>query len=250
MYAMYAVVFTIFAVYLGTVAVLFEGFAWFLLWPAVSVFLVGLAYAGLGVRVFGKRPDGRLVAWKLLLMLPFLCLTWGIWHFIRFWSREAPFAEVISGFWIGRRCFPSEIPSDITIIVDLTSEFFEPRRNRTEKQYHCLPILDAGVPQLKPFEELVAQVASSGPGVFIHCGAGHGRTGLFAAAVLIARGAAFDRNQAIAMMRAVRPRIRLNQVQRRFLRTWNESRIEIRDRILSPSEQESNTPHPQPNNPL
>ncbi|MEM7478291.1 MAG: hypothetical protein AAF483_25160 [Planctomycetota bacterium] len=41
-----------------------------LLWPAVSIGIVGLGYLVLAHRVFGKRPDGSTALASTLLLLP------------------------------------------------------------------------------------------------------------------------------------------------------------------------------------
>lgn len=80
------------------------------------------------------------------------------------------------------------------------------RKSRTEYEITDVPILDYGVPDAAGTERFrreavrVAQDIQSGRRVFIHCGAGIGRTGTFACAVLIASG--YEANNA---MREISP---------------------------------------------
>lgn len=90
----YAVRFCIFGMILAAVGACLGGPAWLLLWPAVSLVLIGGAYAGLGPRVCGKQPDGRMAWWAVLALLPYLLTTWIGWHAIRRLSREACCDEV------------------------------------------------------------------------------------------------------------------------------------------------------------
>ena len=189
----YAIVFTLFGLYLGALAFLLGGPAWLLLWPALSFVLLGVAYAGAGPRLLGKRPDGSRVWWAAALFLPYLLLTGGIWHLQRCLSREPCCNELAPGLWGGRRPCPPELPDIVTLVVDLTAEFREPAKVRSGREYRCLPVLDASVPSAEGFRQLVEEVANWPGGVYVHCALGHGRTGMFVAAVLIARGLAARR---------------------------------------------------------
>src|SRR5688500_5133902 len=122
----YAVVFGLLAVVLAGYAVALEGLAWLLLWPALSFLVVATAYAGVGPKLLGKRPDGRIAWWALVLHLPYFLLTWGVWHAQRRVDRGPAVNEVAPGLWIGRRALPNELPPGVTLVVDLTGEFHEP----------------------------------------------------------------------------------------------------------------------------
>jgi protein-tyrosine phosphatase len=213
----YTVVFALFGVYLAVVAFAVGDFGWLLLWPAVSFLLVGAAYAGLGPGIFGKRPGGTLAWWALLLLLPYLVLTWAVWHLARAFRKEACCHEVAPGVWLGRRPYPRELPPDVTLVVDLTAEFPAHRGVRRGRTYLCLPTLDTGAPEEAAFGDLVRQVAAWRGKVYIHCAAGHGRSALVAAAVLVARGLARDGRQAEEALRKVRPGVRLLKAQRELL---------------------------------
>src|SRR5947207_1355977 len=75
------------------------------------------------------------------------------------------------------------------LVVDLTSEFADPRAVRMARDsYLCVPTLDACAPDATAAREALERIDASDKPVYIHCAQGHGRTGSFAAALLIRRG--------------------------------------------------------------
>ena len=121
---------------------------------------------------------------------------------------------------VGRRLLRSEICETFDNYVDLTAEFIEPSAIRCSPGYCSFPILDGSAPTV---EALHAVVNSLRPGrTFVHCAQGHGRTGLFALAVLLSSGAAKAAEDGLQLLRAARPGIRLNRIQRQCI--WNYAR--------------------------
>ncbi|MFP2931680.1 hypothetical protein ACLESO_42155 [Pyxidicoccus sp. 3LG] len=160
----YASVFALFAVLLAFLATRLGGVWPLLLWPAASFGVVALAYAGVGPRVFGKQPDGRLRPWALAALLPYLLLTWATWHLARKLSREPAYAEVAPGLLVGRRLLPGELPPGTGAVLDLTSEFAEPEAIRTACRYVSLPILDASTLPVGAWPRCSARWPISCPG--------------------------------------------------------------------------------------
>jgi protein-tyrosine phosphatase len=213
----YSATFAILAMVLLIDAAYVGGCAWLFAWPAASFLIVALAYAGAGPKLLGKRPDGTIALWALVLHLPYFTLTWGVWHFQRWLSRAAPATEVSPGVWVGRRPLPRELPNTVTLVVDLTGEFRELAGVRAGRTYICPPALDATAPRPADLRRAVAMVSKWDGPVYIHCALGHGRTGMFAAALMIFRGLVPDVRAAIELLQASRPGIRLNPAQRRCL---------------------------------
>ncbi|NOK00490.1 hypothetical protein HNV27_02570 [Myxococcus xanthus] len=209
----YAFVFAMAAVLIAFLALRLGGVAWLLLWPGVSFILVALAYAGLGEHAFGKRVDGRMQPWAVILLLPYLLLTWGAWHLARWLSRERAFDEVVPGVFIGRRLLAGELPDGIVTVLDLTSEFVEPEGIRRAGRYVALPILDASILPVARVTPVLRELAVGPGALYIHCAQGHGRTGMIAAALLIARGDALDASTALSMVQRARPAVRLSATQ-------------------------------------
>jgi protein-tyrosine phosphatase len=213
----YAAVFTLLGCILAFTALTSGGPALLLLWPAVSFLVVGAAYAGLGPHVYGKRPDGRLAPGAVIVLLPYLLMTWAVWHLSRALDRSACCHEIAPGLWLGRRPFARELPPGVSLVVDLTAEFAEPRAVREGRDYHCVPSLDATAPDERSLRSAIEKVAGWPGTVYVHCAQGYGRSALFAAAVLVRRGLAADARQAEAQLRQSRPGVRLSPAQRRLL---------------------------------
>ena len=213
----YAFVFSLLALVLVADAVLLQGVGWVLLWPAGSFLLVAGAHAGLGPGVLGKQSDGRVTLWAVMLLFPYLLLTWGLWHMLRLLSREDCWNEVAPGLFLGRRAFPHELPNGVTLVVDVTSEFPAPRGIRNGREYICLPILDAESPDETGLRTLIERVAAWPDPVYVHCAQGHGRSALVMAGVLLLRGVARDPAEALQQLRTVRPGVWLKKSQRQLL---------------------------------
>jgi hypothetical protein len=181
----YAVFFLVVGVALSTIAVRGGGWSLLLLWPSVSVVLVGVAYAGLGPGVFGKRSDGTLHPGSACMLFPYVGSAWLVWHVARIVRREPPFHTLFEGVRIGRRLLPNEYPPGIASVVDLTCEFPEPTEVRADRTYYSLPVLDGAAPSIQALGDLINDFNRLPRDVYIHCAGGHGRTAIAAAALLI-----------------------------------------------------------------
>jgi len=184
-------------------------------WLGGNFLALGIAHGTGAPRVFGKRPDGSLARWGWLLFLPLLVFTNAVWQLSRLLTREPAHNSVTENLVVGRRLLPSELPRDFDNYVDLTAEFAEPRAVRSRPGYLCFPILDGGVPKPEALREAISRMR---PGTtFVHCAQGHGRTGLFALAVLLTTGVARDIDEGLQKLQSARPGIRLNRDQRRCI---------------------------------
>ena len=209
---------TIIGLVLAWAAVLLRGWGLLLLWPAGAFLLTALAYRRGWHGAFGKRPDGRLAVGPLVVLLPYLLLTWAAWHFRRWLWQEKPYSEVADGLFLGRRVYGRELPDGIEMVVDLTAEFIEPRGVRQGRRYVCLPTLDATAPTFEAFAELVDTVAAFQGRVYVHCAVGFGRSATVIAAVLLRRGVCERIGQVIHRLQQARPGVTINRSQVRLLR--------------------------------
>ncbi|WIG99334.1 tyrosine-protein phosphatase [Myxococcus sp. SDU36] len=213
----YAFAFVMGAALLAFLAKTLQGPGLLLLWPAVSFVLVALAYAGAGPKFLGKLPNGRMQPGAVLALLPYLLLTWGTWHLVRLVSRERPYDMVVPGVVAGRRLLPGELPAGTAVVLDLTAEFIEPEGICGACRYVSLPILDASTLAAGKAAPVLRELATLPGPFYVHCAQGHGRTGMIAAALLVARGDAPDGREALAMIQRVRPAVRLSTAQQHAL---------------------------------
>ena len=190
------------------------GGAWlWLLWPCVSLLLVALNYALFGVAGFQKHTDGSLSSASTWLLAPYLL---GAWVNSRLWTRKHPQADqVVEGVWLGR--VPTAVEAmSFSAVLDLSAEL--PVR-LPGKTYRNLPLLDLVAPNSEACRqgaELIEQLRQQGP-LLVCCALGYSRSATLVAAWLLQSGRADSVEQAIAMIRAARPRIVLGDAQRKAL---------------------------------
>jgi hypothetical protein len=219
----YALIFLFLGVSFAIYAATLGGWGYLLLWPAISAALVGLGYAGLGARVFGKRSDGRFAAWAWAVHSPYLLITLAVWYVLRWTVPESAADEVAPGVWVGRRPLCHEIPADCRWVVDLTAEFWVARgvcgtNGQAARQYVCRPVLDGHVADERTFVQTVRAVAALEGPIYVHCAQGHGRSAALAAAIMISRGLAADVDEAESRMIEARSRVRMKESQRALVR--------------------------------
>ena len=156
------------AIGIGVASMLTAGISWavpqpyafFAAWTAVSCALVSGAYLGNWPAVFGKRR-GRLQRWAVVLLLPYLSMFWFACWLMRAWRQTSTLDEIAPGVYVGGRLRGPDLPNDTTLIVDLTSEFSEPRELRNHPGYRGVAVLDGAFPPNEgAFLELLDEVAS------------------------------------------------------------------------------------------
>ena len=172
-------------------------------------------------RAFGKRPDGSLPVWSWLLFFPLLIYTLAVWHLLRLVTREPAQSSITKDLVVGRRLLASEFNDEFDNYIDLTAEFSEPPRIRRSPAYRSFPILDGAAPTPEALWQAVAGLKQGR--TYVHCAQGHGRTGLFALAVLLDSGAVRTIEDGLRMLTAIRPGIRLNRAQYRCIQDYAEN---------------------------
>jgi len=188
-----------------------DGVILWLLWLAVALAMVAAAYAAIGPALFQKRRDGRLSLAARLLTAPYrLCAFVNS----RLWTRhDAKPATVVDGLDIGR--FPSRAGlkrAAYRNVVDLTAEFAAPR---FAGNWRAVPMLDLVAPPADALIEAanaIERALPQGP-LLVCCALGYGRSVAAVATWFIRSGVARDVDEAVARLKAARPRLSLTQAQ-------------------------------------
>lgn len=195
---------------------------WFLLaaWLGLDFLVLGIAHYRNYHAVFGKRANGTLPAWSALIFLPLLIYISLVWHLMRLASREPAYQAISDKLVVGRRLLPGEFGETFDNYVDLTAEFIEPTSIRRSAAYLCFPILDSSAPAPEALHLVVSRLR---PGkTFVHCAQGHGRTGLFALAIMLETSATKSIDEGLTLLRAIRPAIRLSMAQHQCIEKYAE----------------------------
>jgi protein-tyrosine phosphatase len=206
---------------LPLIAIAFLGLAvwtrvWILLWPAAVLTGVAVVYLVRAPRALGKRPDGTLAWWAWLAWAPLFAYMRLLHEAARRLTDEPVANEVAPGVWVGRRPQLSELPPGVGLVVDLCAELPAAPAVATAQGYLCIPTLDSTSPPAAAIARAVDAMLAANGAVFVHCAFGHGRSATLAAALLVRRGDA-TLDDVERKLRAVRPRIGLNDLQRREL---------------------------------
>jgi protein-tyrosine phosphatase len=206
----YASFFLILAFATATLSLRGGHYGW-LLWPALSWLIVAISYGSGDVNWYGKTKAGNRNWFCRILLLPYLALLHIIWHLKNWISTEAPYHYILPNLIVARRLSASEIPANVGFIIDLTAEFLDPPNIRNHPGYICHPILDAGIEAESILLKLIHQTYTEPSKiVLIHCANGHGRTGMVAAIWLLANGKAATPEDAIKLLKSIRPGIGLS----------------------------------------
>lgn len=180
-----------------------------LLWPAVSLAVVGVAYLGVGPEIF-RKAHGRLPLSTWLVLGP--CLL-GQFASLQYYRRQCrPWDEAAPGVLIGRRLSGTEarlaVGAGVTAVLDLTAEFSE-AAPFLRLAYCNVPILDLTAPtseQLAAATAFIAEHARTGV-VYVHCKIGYSRSAAVVGAHLLATGQVATVADAEARLRRARPSI-------------------------------------------
>jgi protein-tyrosine phosphatase len=178
------------------------GTALWLLWPAVSLALVGLHYLGFGPAGF-QKSDGRLAPGSRLLLAPYLVAAW---LNSRLWTRHRPAPDAIAdGVWLG--CMPAAEDmrrGGFRGLVDLSAEMPAPAGDWAYAGVPQLDLTPLAPAALQAAAAAIERLRTHGP-LLVCCALGYARSASAVAAWLIASGRAADADAAIARVAACRP---------------------------------------------
>jgi len=126
---------------------------WPMVWPAMALAIMAIAYLALDHRVL-RKCGPKLPASTRLILFPYLL---GDWIALMFYRRSGEaFTQIAPGVWIGRRLWPHEaralIAVGVTSVLDLGAECSE-SPILAKLDYRALPVLDLTVPPPRVMRE-------------------------------------------------------------------------------------------------
>lgn len=198
------------------IAYLTGGWGWLLLWPAMSLFMVGLGYFTLGTTIFQKNRHGRMSPSARFLLLPYQI---GAWCSFLYFQRKSPnISQITPTIYLGS--FPrSRLP--VNAVLDLTAEWPKSRFTKALHYIAC-PRLDLVAPTVDELTESVAalhELEQNGT-VLVHCALGLSRSAIVVIAYLLQQKQANAIDDAIQLVANARPDIVIHNGHRTVLAQW------------------------------
>lgn len=203
-------------IYYLTGAFLLAASAWILrpwgillLWPAASLGIVTYGYFKGGSGIY-RKVGGRIPLETQVILAP--CLFGQYLSLCHYRRQCRAWDEVAPGVLIGRVLNHAEankvIQQGVTAVLDLTGEFSE-ASPLLKPTYLNVPVLDLTAPTRDQFDQAVAFIEeqSRNGRVYVHCKIGYSRSAAVVMAWLIKSGRASSTDEAVAMLRRVRPSV-------------------------------------------
>ena len=180
-----------------------------LLWPAIALGIVAIAYFRAGPIVFHKT-EGKLPWSTRFVLAP--CLLGQYLSLLYYRSQCRSWDKVTPQIWIGGklgcRSANKALCSGVVSVLDLSAEFSEAKPFR-KINYRNIPVLDLTAPtqaQLVEISKFIGNHSRNGA-VYVHCKIGYSRSAAAVAAYLIMSGKVKTAEEAFAMIRRVRPSV-------------------------------------------
>ena len=170
-----------------TIAIVFQGWAWAMAWPAMALTIVALAYVGLGPVAF-QKTDGTIRIAALWLTAPY---RWCAQLSRAYFLKDRPIAtEVTPGVWIG--AITAAHQPRFAAVLDLCAEY--PRAAHQQAHYIDLPLLDLLPPTASELAQAVAHIETlrQHGDVLVHCALGLSRSAAVLATWLVQYGHVAD----------------------------------------------------------
>jgi Dual specificity phosphatase, catalytic domain/PAP2 superfamily len=222
------------AAVLLTISGIFWPWGVLLLWPAIALGIVAIAYFRAGPMVF-RKTEGKLPWSTRFVLAP--CLL-GHYLSLLYYRRQCrSWDKVTSQIWIGGklgcRSANKALCAGVVSVLDLSAEFSETKPFRTIN-YRNIPVLDLTAPTQGQLAEMSKFIGKCRIGVvYVHCKIGYSRSAAAIAAYLIMSGKVKTAEEAFAMIRRVRPSV---VIRPEVLSALSEFEHRVRQSALLPNE--------------
>ncbi len=185
-----------------------------LAWVSIAFGWVAISYALNGT--ITNKKNGTIFLGTRIILAPYFLLLYSIWFLQGLLGSEETYHRLVPiEVYLGR--YTTDIPDDVTLLVDLTSEF-ETQTGNFESI--SVPSLDAVGPGVDELDWVVNKIIENEGMTYLHCASGHGRSGLVAASLLIAERVVETGPEAIAYLKEIRRGVGLSRAQERTLEKW------------------------------
>ncbi|WP_157845042.1 phosphatase PAP2 family protein [Chryseobacterium indologenes] len=154
------------------------------LWPSLMSIIIGYHYQKSAAN-FLKDKNGSIPFLRKVFYAPYLLVYWILWRFFR--KNKRPLL-IVPGIYISSRPGHNNLPcftiSNHTIIYDLAAEMEEISEWKKLPDYHSVPFLDIGTPDMKRIRTLVTEITEhytklpEGGQIIIHCTMGFTRSSI------------------------------------------------------------------------
>ena len=180
-----------------------------LLWPAIALGIVAIAYFRAGPIIFHKT-EGKLPWSTRFVLAP--CLLGQYLSLLYYRGQCRAWDKVTPQIWIGGklgcRAAKKALCCGVVSVLDLSVEFSEAKPFR-KMNYRNIPVLDLTAPtqtQLVEIGNFIGNHSRNGA-VYVHCKIGYSRSAAAVAAYLIMSGKVHSAEEGFAMIRRVRPSV-------------------------------------------
>lgn len=200
-----------------------------MLWVAISLALVALAYYKNNGRIFRKRSDGTIPKAVRILFWPFMLGVYTYNRVIRSITSLPSIQRIEPGLFLAARLTPADVEAlhahEIDAVLDVTAEFESLNVSLVGEgiEYLNVPVLDHAYPDFPTLLKAVRWIESQrkkNRSVVVHCALGRGRSVMIMVAYLLARDPDKSIAEVMEQIQSIRHRARLNSSQHKALQEY------------------------------
>lgn len=205
------------------------GLSLVMLWTALSLALVALAYYKNNGRIFRKNSDGRIPKGGRVLFWPFMLGVYAYNYLVRSRSSTPSIQQIEPGLYLAARLTPADVEAlhqyEVKAVLDVTAEFESLNMSLMGEgiDYLNVPVLDHAYPEFSTLLQAVRWIEAQRKkqrAVVVHCALGRGRSVMVMAAYLLARSPQSSIEEVMQQIQSIRRRARLNSTQYRALERY------------------------------